>query len=197
MARPGKPAGLVRRAETKAKKQARIDRESAMAPEHGLPSNPPARLKDRKVASAIWRKLLRRYDELETQIVSGLDWILVENFCLSVDELDRLIDMQGAAYQIWLQLGEAHKKLTQEEKYDDAVLMATQVVGAYDAYLKLDARIDRKKELLHKLGQSLYVTPRARAGAAPAKKEAPEEPDEMEKLLDDVNNFVNEPKDKK
>jgi hypothetical protein len=40
----------------------------------------------------------------------------------------------------------------------------------------------------------LYLTPRARAGVAPAAAQAEEPPDEMEQLLGEVVTFVNEDK---
>jgi len=191
MTRPGKPAGLVTRAETKAKKELRAQKEDALRPKRFLPSSPPARLKDYEVACFVWRKLMRRFYELEAEIVTGLDWILVENYCLSMQELDDLMTMRKVAYELWLVLAKKHKELLGEEKHDDAIFVATQVVGAYDAIFKADARIDRKKDLIQKLGMTMYVTPRARAGTAPSKKEKEEPPDEMERLLDDVNDFVN------
>jgi hypothetical protein len=63
-----------------------------------------------------------------------------------------------------------------------------------DALIKLDARVDRKRAHLHKLRESLYLTPRARAGVAPAAAQAEEPPDEMEQLLGEVVQFVNEGK---
>jgi len=57
--------------------------------------------------------------------------------------------------------------------------------------VKLDGRVDRKRSLLLQWRQSLYLTPRARAGAAPAKKEKEEAPDPLEMLLNDVSDFVN------
>jgi phage terminase small subunit len=191
MARPGKPAGLVTRAETKEKKAQRAQKEEALKPKRGLPLNPPARLKDHKTACFIWRKLMRRYNELEAEIVTGMDWLIVENLCLSVDELDQLGTMRTAAYDIWLELAKEHDKLKKEQKWDEAVLMAINVIGAWDAVLKLDGRIDRKKDLVHKLSQSLYINPRSRAGTAPAKKEKEEPPDDLEQLLDDVTDYVN------
>jgi hypothetical protein len=191
MTRPGKPAGLVTRAETKAKKAQRAQKEEALRPGRGLPLNPPARLKDHKTACFVWRKLMRRYAELEAEIVTGMDWLIVENLCLSVDELDQLSHMRTVAYNLWLELGEEHDRLKKEGLVADAVLMAINVIGAWDAILKLDGRIDRKKDLIHKLSQSLYINPRSRAGTAPAQKEKEVPPDDMEQLLDQVDDIFN------
>lgn len=83
--------------------------------------------------------------------------------------------------------------LAEVERWEaKAVELASKCLDAFEAVVKLDGRADRKRDLLFKLRQSLYLTPRARAGAAPDKKE--EEPkvvDPLEALLDDVNDFVN------
>src|SRR3989304_5419531 len=101
MSRPGKPAGLVTRAETKAKKAERAQKENALQPKRGLSLEPSTRLKGHKAACFIWRRLMRRYSELEAVIVTGLDWILVENFCLAVQQYDELINMRRSAYKVW------------------------------------------------------------------------------------------------
>ena len=136
---------------------------------------------------------MRRYSELEATIVTGLDWILVENFCLAVQQYDELINMRRSAYQIWEKLDKALEELNEETPAEDQVKMWMKVGGALSDATKLDARIDRKAALLHQLGQSLYVTPRARAGTAPKPKDKEEPPDDMEQLMDDVTIFVNEP----
>jgi hypothetical protein len=57
--------------------------------------------------------------------------------------------------------------------------------------VKLDARVDRKRALLHQWRQSLYLTPRARAGVPAQVKEEEEAPDELELLLRDVSESLN------
>jgi len=192
MSRPGKPAGLVTRAETKAKKAERAQKENALRPKRGLSLEPSARLKGHKAACFIWRRLMRRYSELEAVIVTGLDWILVENFCLAVQQYDELINMRRSAYQVWEKLDKASKEISDETPVEDQIKIWMKVGGSLSDATKLDARIDRKEALLHQLGQSLYITPRSRAGTAPKPKEKEMPPDDMEQLLDDVKTFVNE-----
>ena len=82
--------------------------------------------------------------------------------------------------------------LAEIEKWEEqAVALASKSLDAWEAVLKLDSRTDRKRDLLLKLRQSLYLTPRARAAAAPDKKEAPTPKSELESLLDDVDGFLN------
>jgi phage terminase small subunit len=49
----------------------------------------------------------------------------------------------------------------------------------------MDARLDGKRKLLHTLSQSLYLTPRSRAGVAPEQKEPEHDDDPMDKLLNE------------
>lgn len=74
---------------------------------------------------------------------------------------------------------------------DKAVEAAAKCVDAFEAVVKLDGRVDRKRDLLLKWRQSLYLTPRARAGVAPSKKEEEEPLDPMDVLLGNVTSFVN------
>jgi hypothetical protein len=82
--------------------------------------------------------------------------------------------------------------LAEVEKWEEkAIQLAGTCLDAFEAVVKLDSRVDRKRSLLLQWRQSLYLTPRARAGAAPEKKEKEEPPDPLEPLLDNVTDFVN------
>jgi phage terminase small subunit len=179
MTRPAKPAGLVTRHLSTAEKSARYDNEAAFTPKNSLPMNPPARLKGHRVASTTYRRLMRVYAGLSTQIITGLDWVLLENFCLAFEELDQLKRMRKFTYDAYQEIEQAFDLARQDGETNLAVSLAKNLVRAYDAVLKVDARMDRNRTLLHQLGQSLYVTPRARAGTAPTPKEN-DEVDPME-----------------
>jgi phage terminase small subunit len=82
--------------------------------------------------------------------------------------------------------------LAEVEKWEaEAIDLATTCLNAFEAIVKLDSRADRKRDLIIKLGQSLYLNPRSRAGATPDKKKAPEPIDPMDALLDDVSIYLN------
>ena len=49
----------------------------------------------------------------------------------------------------------------------------------------MDARLDGKRKLIFSLAQSLYLTPRSRAGVAPEEKDGEEPQSDMDKLLDE------------
>jgi hypothetical protein len=186
-----KPAGLKTRHETAAEKQVSAQAEESMRPRRELPMDAPARLKDHKIAAATWREIMRNYAELEAVVVTRMDMDHLLDYCIMTEQVSELDTMRGVAYHIWLELNKKHEELNAENRFDDAVLMAISVVGAFDAIVKLDARSERKRALLKQYRESLYITPRARAGAAPAKKEKEIPPDEMEQLLDDVTDYVN------
>lgn len=73
---------------------------------------------------------------------------------------------------------------------EQAIELAAKAVNAFEAVVKLDSRVDRKRALVLQLRQSLYLTPRARAGAAPTPKEPEEQPDELERLLDEAYSVI-------
>lgn len=186
-----KPKSLIVRHESAAEQSQRVRQESRLRPAGTLSKVAPARLKGHKVAAKAWRRLMRLYCELKGEIVTRLDMDHLADYCLLVEQLERVDYMRDVAYQVWLQLAGEHQKLIEEEKPDDAILMAIQVVSAFDSVIKLDTRADRKRDLLLKWRQSLYLTSRSRAGVAPAQKEPEKPKDEFESLLDEVTDFVN------
>lgn len=172
-----KPKSLIVRHETAAEKSERESRETAMRPSRELPLNAPARLRGHEVAEATWRRLMREFVSLEGEIVTRLDFDLLLDYCILIEQLSELDAMRKAAYAKWLEI--------------TAQATEDRLAEAYDAVVKLDSRADRKRALLLQWRQSLYLTPRARAGVAPVKKEIDEPKDELEMLLDDVSDFVN------
>ena len=217
-----KPQGLKTRHDTKAEKAERIAQEESMAPVRELPLQAPARLKDHSFAAEVWRRLMRGWSEIEAQVVTRLDMDLLIDYCLLMEQVGELDLMRSTTYQMWLDLGLAHGQAKKKAKEsmaavkesinagvnppetgpgsmneaarweEQAIEMACKSLDAFEAVVKLDGRVDRKRALLLQWRQSLYLTPRARAGAAPDRKEKPEEVvDPLEALLNNVNEFVN------
>ncbi len=182
-----KPQSLNRRHDTNADKARRAAREASVRPRRGLPSAPPAQLAGHRVAGATWRRLVREYSELDAEIVTRLDIDLLVDYCLLMEQVTELDHMRRVAYQLWLELSGKHDELVKEDRRDAAVELAVSVVGAFDVVCKLDARADVKRKVLMTWRQSLYLTPRARAGVAPRPKAAPEPEDDLERLLRGVD----------
>jgi len=177
-----KPSSLVVRAESAADRAVRLAREKAATPAKPLPKTPPAALKGHKTAARAWRYLMARYGEIEGVIVTGFDQQLVVNYCLGLEQYAEIQTMRAAAYRLWLELSEAQNAAGPEDK----ISLAIKTVYSFDMILKLDARLDRKADLLHKFSQSIYLTPRSRAGVAPNSKHDEPEPDALEQLLDNL-----------
>jgi len=182
-----KPQSLNRRHDTHAEQETRASAEAALRPASGLPQSPPARLDGHAVARAAWRRLMRVYGDLEAVLVTRLDLDLLADYCLMLEQAGELDTMRRTAYALWLELAGKHDELAKAGARDEAVSLAVSVVGAFDAVVKLDGRVDRKRALLHQYRQSLYLTPRTRAGVAPAGKKEPEPMDEMERMLSGVD----------
>ena len=192
-----KPAGLRNRAETKAETAARIANEAALEPERGLSVQAPARLKDHQVAQATWRRMMRTYGQLKATVVTRMDMDLLVDYCLLMEQIAEMDGLRKSSVEIWKMLDQQRKDLMDSGQAADAILMAAKEADTFGMIVKLDSRADRKRALLLQWRQSLYLTPRARSAAVPSKKEKPEEPDELEQLLDDVDSFVNGDQDAK
>ena len=192
-----KPAGLRNRAETKAAKAARIANEAALEPERGLSVQAPARLRDHPVAQATWRRMMRTYGELQATVVTRMDMDLLVDYCIITEQVTELDELRKASFAAWKKLDGKWSTIEADLSGKDLLTAIAQLQSAFTDVIKLDGRVDRKRALLLQLRQSLYLTPRARSAAVPAKKQKPEEPDDLEKLLDDVDSFVNGKQDGK
>jgi phage terminase small subunit len=175
-----KPIGLKTKHLTAAEKQAGARDEESMKPKRGLPKNPPARLSGHKVAEATWRQMMREWSNLEAVIVTRLDLDHLLDYCLLMEQVTQFDQMRDVAYQIWLDLSQERQKLLDEKQLDAALAIGIEAIGAYDAITKSQVRAERIRTMLKLWRESLYLTPRARAGTAPAQKKA-EDPD-----LDDI-----------
>lgn len=185
-----KPKSLIERHETKAEIQARIERESAVRPEKSLPMNAPSRLKGHNIAKQTWRRLMKVFDEIQGEIVTRLDMDLLVDYCILAEQTEEIDAMRKSAFAAWQLMVKRQEELLKEGKIDEAVYLATRVGDAVEAIIKLDGRVDRKRALMLQQRQSLYLTPRARAGVAPAKKEK-EVIDPVEAWLNQVVDEVN------
>jgi hypothetical protein len=192
-----KPAGLSKRHSTKAERKAKTAAESAMTPKAELPAKPPAALTGHTVAAKLWKQTINMYGDLDAQIVSMLDQDLLIDYCLIVEQLGEMDQLRTDAMKSWERAETTIKKKAKIADGKEFVRMLMALNHAFDEITKLDARVDIKRKLLLQLRQSLYLTPRSRAGVAPAEK-PPEKPkSDMEKLLDEDEVEVKPPRSKK
>lgn len=150
-----------------------------MMPKRWLPESAPMELDGHEVAAREWRRVVRLYASMDAEIVSRLDMAMLLDYCMLMEQLLELDELRKAAMDGWRA---AQKVLDafqgQKDDQDDGEkvdlktwIKALEAVNwAYDKIVKLDGRADRKRALLLQLRQSLYLTPRSRAGVAPRPK---------------------------
>jgi phage terminase small subunit len=155
-----------------------------MTPKSELSKKPPAELAKRKIASETWKRTVGLYAEVEGKIATSFDRDLLVKYCLLEEEVIELAKMRDLINKEWSeQLKVAKRFKPNAEQVKDYVKMWGIVNGLFARYQGIDARLDGKRKLLHSLSQSLYLTPRSRAGVAPPTKPAEEKPSGMEKIL--------------
>jgi len=187
-----KPSDLIERHETAAEIAQRAERDAALHPRRSLPSGSPAQLRGHTEAQAIWRRVMRIYGELEAEIVTRLDLDLLVDYCILGEQVSELDKMRRSAYEVWELASQAFDEF--EGPLDERIKSGLTVQSTMTDAVKLDGRVDRKRALLLQWRQSLYLTPRSRSGTPPKPKEQEQPKDDLEKLLDDVTDYVNGPK---
>lgn len=181
-----KPNVLSSRHDTLEDKEKRGAAENSMTPDAPLPLNPPARLKGHETASSLWRKIAGLYASIEGKIATAFDEETLINFVLLWEECDWLIDIRAGVDR---ERAAIEKMIAKKPTANDESKMKNYInlLLQYSAILArlqgLDARLDGKRKLIHALAQSLYLTPRARAGVEPPQKEPPPPPDPMAAML--------------
>ncbi len=181
-----KPESLNKRHDLKAVREKRKNDEAALQPKQQLLLKPPARLKGYRGAGAAWRRMIEMYRGLDAAIVSRLDQDILVDYCIIDAQLTEMDKLRAASVKNYFRAQATLDRRSAKEDIDPKTLIHWQdsVNWAEGTIVKIDARVDRKRGELHKLRQSLYLTPRSRAGVTPPEK-APEKPkSDMEKLLD-------------
>ena len=180
----GKPSALSKRHNTKKEREARKSNESALLPKTQLTRNPPAELAKHPQAGKTWKRIVGLYFETKGTIITAFDQDVLIKYCLAEEELLELFAMRKQIKELWNTHSKWLKKLNPKnedlKKYLDALAQANALLQRFQG---MDARMDGKRKLIFTLAQSLYLTPRSRAGVSPEEK-LPEEPEsEMDKLL--------------
>lgn len=192
-----KPKALIKRHETAAERKAREESEARMRPNRQLPISAPAQIKNMKVASEVWRRIMREYRSTEGEIVTRFDLDLLVDYCVLAEQVHELDGMRATAREIYKNLSKLYSQFMKNGQETDALMMASKVTSAFDAVVKLDSRVDRKRDLMFKMRQHLYLTPRSRAGVAPTPKEPEKEADPFESFLNEVTEYVNDGQNEK
>lgn len=166
-----KSQSLNRSHQTREEKQERESAEAAMTPKTQLETRPPALLQKHKPAQEIWKRLIGLYQEVDGTIVTAFDADLLAKYCLLEEECTWLEKKRSEVEKNCDRLNKQLAKMNPKaEQLKDYYSLLTQYVALTARVQGLDARLDGKRKLVHALAQSLYLTPRSRAGVAPASK---------------------------
>ncbi len=179
-----KPASLSARHDTKDDRTERAMSEAAMAPKTQITIRPPAALNGHVQAREVWKRIIGLYDETEGTIITAFDSDLLIKYCLAEEELHGLLALRSAILKLW----QRHSRLLTRMRPSNKNLKDYYgALGTANALLQrfqgMDARLDGKRKMLVAMEQSLYLTPRSRAGVAPSEKEKDEPESEMDKML--------------
>jgi hypothetical protein len=191
-----KPVDLITRAETKSIRRHRRSQLERMTPKKTLSVRPPRELTG-PVEREIWAQTVRTYMELDARIVSTLDQGLLMDYCVACQQRQEIDDMRTAALSNYLKSEAILQKVElgkQEVEAKVLLKLFSAVARDADRMLKLDARADQKRKLIHTLRQGLMLTPRSRGGVNPNEKMPEIPPSEIERIIDGTANPETSPK---
>jgi len=153
-----------------------------MTPKTELPLKPPRSLNGHKAAKETWTRVVGIYNETEGRIATAFDLQLLLSYCLVVEEEEWLLKLRARVEKVQLSI---EKKLARIRTDDlDTLYKVMAQNNALLARLQgLDARLDGKRKLRHTYEQSLYLTPRSRAGVEPPTKEDPTPKSNIEEYM--------------
>lgn len=184
---PRKPAALIVRHETREEKAQRLASEDAMTPREPLQATPPKNLKGQR-AREVWKKTISLYKSVEGgKIATAFDSEVLIIFCELIEDVKKYLVIRDGidAKRAVLEKQIAKPPRAGDEAgWKNYLKLQDQLIAIVGRLCSLDSRVDSKRAKIHDLAQSLYLTPRARAGMIPAEKDAEPERSEMEKLLD-------------
>ena len=175
-----KPLTMIEKHLTKEERESRLLRESALEPITQLSADVPFPLqgKSNKHAAQVWSRSIQLYSELKGKVATSLDQNLLIKYCKADQQFLELENLRSEKISQWEESKAKAKrvKLTSDEKQINAWAKMWRIVSDMEKIIiVLDARLDGKGKYLHSLEQSLYLTPRSRAGVAPVQKEKEKE----------------------
>lgn len=152
----------------------RMAAEEAMNPGFPMPSDIPVRLKGKKIAETTWKKMTALYESTSGKLVTAFDENLLVTLCLLEEELEWVNNLRGKVQNNIDRIEKVLSKKPDQKKEKDVFRSYQALVREYHYLISrmqgFDARIDGKRKLIHSISQSLYLTPRSRAGVVPKPK---------------------------
>lgn len=170
-----KPLSLSARHSTNDEIEERESAEAAITPVTQISEKPPALLQKHQVAKETWVRLVKLYYETEHMLITAFDQDSLVKYCLVEEECVWLESMRLEVYKTAISLQKKLGKMkitatTETEKIKIYYALMEQYNALMARVQGLDARLDGKRKLSHTLSQSMYLTPRSRAGVNPAEK---------------------------
>ena len=171
-----KPLSLLESHLTKTEIEERSARESALMPSELLSLEIPPGLMGKRYeyAAKVWRRCVSLYKELSATIATPLDENLLEKYCKAEQQFVEMEKMRDGKIAECEDAREKAKKIklgSDEKQIKEWRRMWDIVNGMEKNVTALDARLDAKGKYIHTMQQSLYLTPRSRAGVTPKRKE--------------------------
>jgi phage terminase small subunit len=184
-----KDSSLNKRHDSKEDRAARAAAEESLKPTTKLTTTPPGALNGHAQAKEVWKRTIGLYLETKGEIITAFDQDLLVKYCLAEEELKQLAAIREAVLGIWnvhvkvLESFKSVKKIKSEDLnyYYKALKEAN---ASLQRFQGMDARLDGKRKMSLAMEQSLYLTPRSRAGVAPEEKDPDEPQSEMDNLID-------------
>jgi hypothetical protein len=172
-----KPLALIVRHDTKKEIRERSERESAMVPTELLSVDVPHALEGEryKYAAKAWKRCVSLYLDLQSAIATPLDENLLVKYCKAEQQFIEMEKLRDEKINEWeVARGKANKiKLTGDAKQLKEWRQMWELINDMERVITvLDARLDAKGKYIHSMQQSLYLTPRSRAGVTPSKRKA-------------------------
>jgi hypothetical protein len=186
-----KPAGLIKFHETKEDKRLRRECEDSLTPKKSLPKTPPAQLTG-NVSRNVWRETVSLYQMLDAKIVSLLDQGLLVDYCIACEQLVQIDKLRATAMNNYSKIESALSQTLDSKKDLDLKDLDLKVfVKQFNALtqsagdmIKLDARSDNKRKLLHSYRQALMLTPRSRGRGELDEKKRVQPRSKMDKIIE-------------
>lgn len=171
-----KPSTLITRHQTKDETSQREAAESAMTPRSEFDISTPPLLKGHQYAINVWKRLVKLYGEVNGKLITAFDRDILAKYCLLSEECiwleKKRKEVDINADRLNSQISKMNPKGEQLKEYYKLLEQYTALTSRVQG---LDARLDGKRKLLLTFEQSLYLTPRSRAGVAPTLKDKPKE----------------------
>lgn len=170
-----KHSSLIVRHSTKDEKKDRLSQESAMTPIEMLSLEvPPALQGERyRYAAGVWIRCIGLYLELQTMLATPLDENLLIKYCKAEQQFVEIEQFRNEKIEELISTREKARKIKltgNVKQLKEWRQIQTTINEMEKNIASLDARLDAKGKYIHSMQQSLYLTPRSRAGVSPQKK---------------------------